>query len=154
MKPWVHATAGVLAMALIFLFLTSTLVSEMVGSQPMIRQVKEWIVMPGLVILIPAMMVLGATGVYLSRSRKGSIVAAKKRRMPVIVLNGLLILLPCALVLNHWAAQGLFGPGFYVVQALEILAGIVNLGLLGLSFCDGLRLAGRRSPARRFEATG
>jgi hypothetical protein len=53
--------------------------------------------------------------------------------MPVIAGNGLLILVPAALVLDRWAAAGVFDARFYVVQAVELLAGGTNLTLMGLS---------------------
>ena len=56
---------------------------------------------------------------------------------------GLLVLVPCALVLNRWAAAGAFDAMFYAVQALELVAGAVNLTLMGLNIRDGLRISGR-----------
>ena len=63
--------------------------------------------------------------------------------MPVIAANGLLILVPAAVVLDQWAAAGAFDARFYVVQAVELLAGGTNLTLMGLNMRDGLRLSGR-----------
>ena len=80
---------------------------------------------------------------FLARSRKGRLVDAKKRRMPFIAANGLLVLVPCAIVLNRWAAAGSFDSAFYLVQCIELVAGAVNLGLMALNARDGLRLAGR-----------
>jgi hypothetical protein len=70
--------------------------------------------------------------------------------MPFIAANGLLVLVPCAIVLNRWAAAGSFDTTFYVVQAIELIVGATNLTLMGLNARDGLRMAGRlhsRSPA-------
>jgi hypothetical protein len=50
---------------------------------------------------------------------------------------------PCAVLLDRWAAAGAFGPVFHAVQALELAAGGVNLALMGLNVRDGLRMAGR-----------
>lgn len=63
--------------------------------------------------------------------------------MPFIAANGLLVLVPCAIVLNRWAAAGTFDTAFYVVQAIELIAGAANLALMGLNARDGLRMAGR-----------
>ena len=63
--------------------------------------------------------------------------------MPLIAANGLLVLVPCAIVLNRWAAAGAFDVMFYTVQALELLAGAVNLTLMGLNIRDGLTMSGR-----------
>jgi hypothetical protein len=75
--------------------------------------------------------------------RKGRLVDAKKKRMPFIAVNGLLVLVPCAIVLNRWAAAASFDTAFYVVQSIELVAGAVNLALMGLNARDGLRMAGR-----------
>jgi hypothetical protein len=78
------------------------------------------------------------------RSRHPRVVA-KRRRMPVIAANGLLILVPAAFILQHLAASGAVGPLFYAVQAIELMAGAVNVVLLALSFRDGLGLRRRRA---------
>jgi hypothetical protein len=64
-------------------------------------------------------------------------------RMRFIAANGLLVLVPCAIVLNQWAAAGSLDTTFYVVQAIELVAGASNLALMGLNARDGLRMAGR-----------
>jgi hypothetical protein len=63
--------------------------------------------------------------------------------MPLIAANGLLVLLPAAIFLNLWAAQGTFDSRFYLVQAVELLAGAINLLLMGLNMRDGVKLTGR-----------
>ena len=85
MKKKLHPAAGSLAGLLIAAFMLSTLV------------VKHLIVAPGLFILIPALIATGASGFALARGGQGTLVDAKRRRMPVIALNGLLVLVPCAL---------------------------------------------------------
>jgi len=52
------------------------------------------------------------------------------------------VLVPCAIFLNRWAAASTFDTTFYVVQAIELLAGATNLVLMGLNVRDGLRMAG------------
>lgn len=106
-------------------------------------QLKALVVAPGLWILIPAMAAAGGSGMFLGTSRKGRLVEAKKKRMPLIAANGLLVLIPCAIVLNRWAAAGSFDTIFYVVQAIELIAGATNFALMGLNVRDGLRMAGR-----------
>ena len=73
----------------------------------------------------------------------------KKKRMPLIVANGLLVLLPCALFLSAKAQAGEFDTLFYVVQAIELAMGALQLTLLGKSFRDGMRLAGKLKPKAR-----
>ena len=67
----------------------------------------------------------------------------KKQRMPFIVGNGLLILIPSALYLAMRASRGEFDSVFYGVQAVELLAGAVNLALMSLNIRDRFRLTGR-----------
>ena len=139
----IHFLAGLLATLTIATFFSVSLFSELLGTKETIATVKALIVMPGLLVLIPAVVATGISGVVLSRSRQGRLVAAKKKRMPFIAANGVLILVPCAIFLNRWAAAGTFDTTFYWVQGLEFLAGVTNLGLMGLNIRDGLRMSGR-----------
>lgn len=145
-----HLMAGLLAMLCIASFFLSTLLTELFGSHAAVAQLKSLIVTPGLWIMIPLMAAAGGSGVFQARSRKGRLVDAKKKRMPFIVANGLLVLVPCAMVLSRWASAGSFDTAFYAVQAIELIAGATNLFLMGLNARDGLRMAGRlrKSPAR------
>ena len=133
MPKFAHRIAGIL----------STILVELFGSHTTVAQLKSLIVTPGLWILIPAMAAAGGSGMLLSKSRKGRLVNAKKKRMPFIAANGLLVLVPCAILLNRWAAAGSFDTTFYVVQVVELIAGATNLTLMGLNVRDGLRMTGR-----------
>lgn len=144
MKTTVHAAAGITAFVTIFLFFSVTLAVELSGDAAAVAQVKGYIVR-GLWLLIPALMLTGASGFALARRRTGGGVAAKKRRMQFIAGNGLLILLPAALLLDRWAAAGNLDGMFYAVQAVELLAGASNLALIGLNIRDGIRLRHGRS---------
>jgi hypothetical protein len=143
MKRWVHLIAGLLATLTIGTFFVSTVLAEIFGPPYLVTQVKSLIVSPGLWILVPAIAATGGTGFALSRSRHAPLVTAKKKRMPFIAGNGLLILIPCAIFLDLWASEGIFDSRFYLVQALELVAGGTNLVLMGLNMRDGLRLTGR-----------
>lgn len=57
--------------------------------------------------------------------------------------NGVLVLIPCAIFLDRWASVGVFDASFYLVQAIELIAGAVNLTLMAMNIRDGLRLSGR-----------
>lgn len=138
-----HLVAGMLATLCIATFFLSTIVVELFGSHAAVTQLKSLIVTPGLWIMVPLMAAAGGSGMFLAKSRKGRLVEAKRRRMPFIAANGLLVLVPCAIVLNRWAAAGSFDTGFYVVQAIELMAGAINLTLMGLNARDGMRMAGR-----------
>jgi hypothetical protein len=145
----IHLLAGLTASLTIAVFLLATLAVELFGTDASVATVKSLIVVPGLFVLVPAIAATGASGFFLARSRKGRLVQAKTKRMPFIVANGLLVLLPCAIALDRWASAGAFGATFYWVQGIELLAGAANLALMGLNVRDGLRLSGRlRSDAR------
>lgn len=139
----IHRLAAFIAILCIASFWSSTILVEIFGSIDWIARVKSTIVFPGLFILVPAIALTGGTGFSLSKSREGQLVNRKKKRMPVIGANGLLILVPAAIFLDQMAAAGDFGIKFYVVQSLELLAGAINLTLMSMNMRDGLQLAGR-----------
>jgi hypothetical protein len=136
----VHAAAGTVGLLTIILFWSSTAVVELFGDATAIAGVKRAILW-GMIVLIPAMAAVGGTGFRLSRNRQGRLVDAKRRRMPLIALNGVLVLVPSAFYLDHLAADGQFGTAFYGVQAVELIAGATNITLMGLNMRDGLKLA-------------
>lgn len=142
MKPAIHAAAGVVTMLTVLTFWMSTAVAELLCSQAAIAVVKQSILY-GMLVLVPAMAITGASGFSLGGKRKGQLVADKKWRMRVIALNGLLIMLPCAFFLDGKASTDDFDGPFYAVQAIELSVGLVQLFLMGKNFRDGLRLAGR-----------
>ncbi|MCW8917192.1 MAG: hypothetical protein OQL08_00030 [Gammaproteobacteria bacterium] len=145
MKQAIHRIGAITATACIALFFTSTIVVELFGTEEAIAMVKSLIVMPGLFVLVPAIAATGATGFALSKNRQGSLLEAKKKRMPIIGANGILILIPAAVFLDQWATTGAFDARFYLVQGLELVVGAVNLTLMSLNIRDGMRLSGKRS---------
>jgi hypothetical protein len=142
----IHLLAGLLATLTIATFFSTTLLVELFGAQAAVASIKHLIVFPGLFILVPAIAATGGTGFALSKIRQGRLVQAKMKRMPFIAANGLLVLLPAAMILDRWASQGAFDSRFYLLQALELLAGATNLTLMGLNIRDGLKLSGRWRP--------
>jgi hypothetical protein len=140
--PRIHAVAGVVGFLTILSFWSSTIASEVFGSHETVAAIKQAILW-GMLLLVPAMAAAGGTGFELLRRRPGSLALAKRRRMMVIGPNGVLVLMPCAFFLASLAAKGQFTAAFYAVQALELVAGLVNLTLMGLNIRDGLRLTGR-----------
>ena len=138
-----HAIAGIVSTLCIASFFVGSLLTEGLGSESAIARLKALIVIAGLFILVPAIAITGSSGFFLSRLRHGRLVDAKKRRMPFIAANGLLVLVPSAIFLNRWATAGTFDTTFYEVQAIELIAGAINLTLMGLNMRDGLRMAGR-----------
>ncbi|KCZ85429.1 hypothetical protein HAD_07090 [Hyphomonas adhaerens MHS-3] len=143
----IHPIAGFVGFLTILCFWMSTLVVELFGNAAAILAVKTGILW-GMIVLVPSLAITGATGFRLAGPVRTGLVRAKQRRMPVIAANGLLILVPCAFVLQRLAAESQFTPMFYALQALELLAGAVNLTLIGLNIRDGLRMTRRRRAMR------
>lgn len=148
-KTRIHAVAGIIAFLTILTFWLSTLVSEIFGSLADIAQVKNAILW-GMIVLVPCLMLTGASGASLGKRRNDPRVSAKKKRMPLIAGNGLIVLVPSAVLLSYMASNGNFSTVFYAVQALELVVGTVNLTLMGLNIRDGFAL---RKPLPKEPAT-
>ncbi|MES0862573.1 hypothetical protein ABLN87_09460 [Ruegeria sp. SCPT10] len=142
MKTKIHAIAGGIGFVMILLFWTSTITSELFASHEAVATVKA-LILKGMFILIPAMAIAGGSGMAMGQKRKDALTKAKKTRMPVIALNGLLILVPAAWFLAGKAATGEFDSTFYTVQVIELIAGAANLTMMGLNIRDGLRMTGK-----------
>lgn len=144
----IHPAAGFVGFLTILAFWTSTVAVEVFGSASAIATVKTGILW-GMIVLIPSLAFAGASGFRLAGPNPRGLVAAKKRRMPFIAGNGIVILIPCAVYLQRLAAAGDFGTAFYVVQAIELVFGAVNITLMGLNIRDGFRLTRRRRAGAR-----
>lgn len=143
----IHPIAGAIAILTIATFWLSTVVSELFGSQATVIAVKTTLPW-GFLLLVPALAAAGGSGFALAKGRRGALVEKKKKRIPLIAANGLVVLIPSALFLASKAGAGEFDAAFYAVQALELVAGLVNLALLSLNMRDGLKMKGRlRRPA-------
>jgi hypothetical protein len=138
-----HLLAGLIAILMTATFLTASVLVELFGTWELIVLVKNLIVSPGLFILALTIIVSGMTGLQLSHTQRGERVAAKQARMLLIAANSLMLSLPAALHLQHLAALGTFNTLFYLIQAVELWAGVVNLILMSLNIRDGLRLSGK-----------
>lgn len=135
----IHPVAGMIALITILTFWISSALSELFADAATIATVKTLIPW-GFAILIPALIAVGGSGFQLGKTMRGPLIAAKTRRMPLIAANGLLILVPSALFLSFKAQAGAFDSAFHAVQTVELIAGGVNIALLGLNMRDGLRL--------------
>ena len=142
MTKIIHPIAGILALLTIATFWASTALTELFTSQAAVIAVKTAIPW-GFLLLIPALAAAGGSGFALSKGRRTGLVGAKLKRMPIIAANGILILIPSALFLASKARDAEFDTNFYVVQAVELAAGAVNITLLGLNMRDGLKMKGR-----------
>lgn len=139
----IHRVTATIAFLCIAVFFSTTIIVELFGTQEIVTQLKNLIVWPGLFILVPSIAITGASGVSLAKSKNGRLTQQKKKRMPFIAANGLLVLIPCAVFLNHSASIGAFDTSFYIVQAIELIAGSINLILMGMNILDGLKMTGR-----------
>ena len=151
----IHPLAGPLALLTITTFWLSTAISELFLSEAAVVAVKTTIPW-GFLLLIPALAATGGSGFFLARGQREGLVGAKLKRMPFIAANGLLILMPAVLFLASKARAGEFDTTFYVVQAVELIAGALNITLLGLGMRDGMKLTQwrRRSFLRPAESYG
>lgn len=138
----IHPIAGAVSMAMIAAFWLATVATELFGGPAAVLAAKTAILW-GLLVLVPSLAITGATGFRMGARSANPRIVAKRRRMPVIGLNGLLVLVPCAVFLQARAAAGEFGGAFLAVQGLELLAGAVNLVLMGLNMRDGFALRPR-----------
>jgi len=145
MKAKLHAAFGGLALVTICCFWGSTVLTELFGDHAAIAGVKNAILW-GMLVLVPAMAAAGGSGFSLGKGWKSPAVLRKKRRMKIIAANGILILVPSAVFLASRAAAGEFDWAFAAVQAIELIAGAVNITLLSLNMRDGFAL--RKKPAR------
>jgi hypothetical protein len=137
-----HPIAGLIGLAIILANWLSTVVSELTASASEITAVKEAIPW-GFIVLVPALAITGASGFWLAGSSTDPRVVSKKRRMPLLAGNGLFILIPAAFYLASLASRGDFENKFYIVRALELVAGAVNITLMSLNARDGFRMTGR-----------
>lgn len=143
MTRTIHPVAGGVALLTIMSFWLSTAISELFAGAATVTTVKTLIPW-GFIILIPALAAVGGSGMRMGRKMRGPLIGAKKKRMPFIAANGILILIPAALYLAAKARAGEFDTSFYTVQGLELVAGAANIALLGLNMRDGRRLRDQR----------
>ena len=141
----VHRIAALFALICITSFLVATVLTELLATPSTVSLVKQAIVTPGLWILIPSLALTGVTGIVRSKNRCSETIRKKKRRMPIITANGVLILIPCALFLNSKASAGEFDTLFVLVQSLEIAAGIINLTLMIINVRAGMQVVRGKS---------
>lgn len=138
-----HPVAGIIALLTIISFWCSTLFVELFASLESVVLVKNAILW-GLLLLIPALALTGASGFSLAQGRSGTLITNKRKRMPFIALNGLLILVPAAFYLANKANLGEFDNAFYFVQLIELIAGATNVILLIRSAREGRKLVNKR----------
>ncbi|MGF1702643.1 hypothetical protein L4D09_20310 [Photobacterium makurazakiensis] len=140
---YIHRSAAITAFIMILVFFTSTVLVELFGNQSQIVAVKTYIAY-AIWVLIPVMAVTGITGAKMAPKVSAGLIGRKKKRMPFIAANGLMVLVPAALYLKHLATEGQFDNAFYTVQLIELIAGFTNLTLMSLNIRDGLRISAKK----------
>jgi hypothetical protein len=150
MRNKLHPIAGAIGFVTILSFWLSTVASELFASAAVVATVKEAIPW-GFLVVVPALATAGVSRFRLAGASSDPRIVKKRRRMPFIAANGLLILMPAAFYLATLASRGEFGVIFYSVQAIELIAGI-NLALMSLNIRDGFSLTGNRRARRQATA--
>ncbi|WP_205032220.1 hypothetical protein [Hwanghaeella grinnelliae] len=147
MTKFIHPVAGAVALLVISTFWLATIASEAFLAMDTVIAVKTTIPY-GFILLVPALAMTGGSGFKLAEGRRTDLIATKIARMRFAAINGLFVLIPSALFLAYRAEAGLIDGWFYGVQGIELLAGSVNICLLGLNMHDGFALGrthGRRN---------
>ena len=140
----IHLTAAAGAVTLITTFLISSAVTELAGNAADVHSLRQRIVY-GLPLLIGCLAAAALTGRRLARKSRAAVIRRKQRRMQVVAALGIIVLAPCALILDALTA-GAVVTGLVIT---EMLVGALNLTLLLLNVRDGRRLSRPRTPARR-----
>src|SRR5215469_14021068 len=99
----IHLTAAIAAVALITIFLAASAAAELAGSAPAVRLLRH-AVLAGLIPLVASLVLTALTGRRLAGGRRSTALRRKQRRLQAAATVGLLILIPCALILNQLAA--------------------------------------------------
>lgn len=154
MTKRIHAAAGITAMTLVATFMVATIGAELVGDPSAVLAVKTAILF-ALSVLIPSVMIAGASGRSLAARRTSTLLRRKRRRGTIVAVVGITVLVPCAVVLRALAADREFGTAFVLLQGLELAGGATNLTLLWLNARAGRRLRlGVRRTARKDSIVG
>ncbi|MDI2090895.1 hypothetical protein [Commensalibacter oyaizuii] len=137
---FIHRIAGITALIILLIFWFSTVTTELSGHLNFIKNVK--ILIPyGFIFLIPALIIVSGTGSKMAGKINNPAIHHKKKRMPFIALNGLIILIPCALYLRYLAVHEHLDFTFFLIQIVELIAGGVNITLLMLNVLAGINLS-------------
>lgn len=138
----IHAAFSSISLLLIISFFTSTVIVELQGNPVAIQLIKQLIVY-GIAFLVPAMAITGFSGSKLAGKSKAQLIVQKRKRMQKIMILGITILIPSALMLNYLAQNNSIGGLFYSLQMIELIAGGTNIYLMALNMREGFFLSGR-----------
>lgn len=144
----IHLSAAAGALALIATFLVSSAVTELAGNAADVHGLRQWIVF-ALPLLVGCLAAAALTGRRLARKSRAAVIRRKQRRMQVVAALGIVVLVPCALILDALTASASAGAVVTGLVLTEMLAGALNLTLLLLNARDGRSLSRPRPSARR-----
>jgi hypothetical protein len=141
-----HPLAARVTLGLFALIWGSAVAAGLFADTELMVFIKEGAVW-ALFLLVPAAMLTAATGLRLGYGRPGPITERKRRRLRLIVALSVVVVLPATLALDALVQQGQAGSLlFLVLQGVELVAGLLTLGLMVVSVRDGL-LAKREARA-------
>jgi hypothetical protein len=119
-----HLAAAAGAIAAITTFLAASAVTELAGDPGDIRVLQRGILL-GLPLLIGFLVTAALTGRRLAGRSRSAVVRRKRRRLRAAAAAGLLVLVPCALILDQLASAPT-GPVFAALEIAELSFGALN----------------------------
>lgn len=143
-----HFVFAIWTMVWIAGMIAMTLGVELTGDPARIAAVKR-LVLYAIVLLAPVMIALERIGKRLAADATAPFVRRKRQRLLALKINGVCILIPSAIGLDHLSHAGRIDVLFYMVKSVLVLAASANLILLALNFRDGLRNRATRMRALR-----
>jgi hypothetical protein len=137
----IHIVATIIAVLTIGSFFIASLVAEIKGNKEGIKNVKE-VILFSLPVMLIAMPALGITGNKLGGKSTNPLIAAKRRRMKFVFMNGIALITLAGFLYyrSHYVA---IDGVFLTAQMLEFALGLTNLVLIGLNITSGLQLSGK-----------
>ena len=136
----IHVVATVIAFSTITIFFTSSLIVEIRGNLEEIQLVKKSILL-ALPLLLLAMPALAISGNKLGGKSSNPVIVGKKKRMKIMVINGVMLIALAILLYYRSHAVGIDAV-FGFLQLVEFSLGLINLTILGLNAKAGLVLSG------------
>lgn len=137
----VHFIATVIAGLTIVTFFSLSLIAEIKGDIQFIKSVKAFILY-ALPVMVIAMPMLKITGDKLAGKSNNPIILAKKRRMKLMIVNGV-GLISLAVFLYYRSHFHTIDHVFLVAQIAEFGFGLGNLTLIVLNARSDLQLSGK-----------
>lgn len=134
-----HFVATIIASITILTFFSLSLFAEIKGDDQFIKNVKAFILY-ALPVMIIAMPMLKITGDKLAGKSKNPIVLAKKKRMKLMIVNGI-GLMTLAIFLYYRSHFQTIDNVFLIAQIAEFGFGLGNLTLIILNAKSGMQLS-------------